>query len=152
MKLSKIGQRKVVTITKETSLEDAARMMREHHVGNVVVVEGRNGRRFPQGILTDRDIVMATIALGAPASAFTAEEVMTSSLYTVAENESLESVIDLMKTKGVKRVPILGREEELVGIISLEDVMALLSTEISALAEVAKRQKEVEIDRRRKLA
>jgi CBS domain-containing protein len=61
-------------------------------------------------------------------------------------------VIELMKREGVKRVPILGEAGDLVGVIALEDVMGLLSRELSALAEVGKRQKEVELHRRRRLA
>jgi len=151
MKLHKIGTTKVVSIPREVSLEDAARLMRENHVGDVVVVDVRDGKKFPVGILTDRDIVMATIALGAPVAPMLVDDIMTTEIATIEESESLNSVIDLMKDRGVKRVPLVAKEGELVGIIALEDVMKLLASELSALAEVGERQKEIEFRKRRKL-
>jgi CBS domain-containing protein len=150
MNLKTLGQKYVVTVTTETSLEDTARLMRENHVGDVVVVELKGDRKLPVGILTDRDIVMATIALGAPVKPLAAGDIMTTNIVTVKENESLNNLIDLMKEKGVKRVPIVNQERGIVGIIALDDVMALLSRELAALAEVGKRQKEVELQRRQK--
>jgi CBS domain-containing protein len=152
MELLKIGRSQVVSVKPEATLEETARVMREHHVGDVVVAEERGNQRFPVGIMTDRDIVMATLALGAPTAPMLAEDLMTTDLVTVGEQESLVRVIELMKENGVKRVPILGKEKELVGIIALEDIMRLLSQEIAALTEVGRRQKEIEFDRRRKLA
>lgn len=152
MNLKSLGQKYVVTVTTETSLEDAARLMRENHVGDVVVVDQKGNGKVPVGILTDRDIVMATIALGAPVEPLAAGDVMTTGIVTVREDESLNSLIDLMKENGVKRVPIVNKERALVGIISVEDVVALLSLELAALADVSKRQKEMELQRRRKFA
>ena len=152
MNLKNLGQKYVVTVTPETNLEDASRLMRENHVGDVVVVEVKAGRKVPVGILTDRDIVLATIAVGAPAKPFVAGDIMTKNIVTVKEDESLNNLIDLMKEKGVKRVPIVNRERGLIGIIALEDIIGLLSRELNALAEVVKRQKEIELQRRPKLA
>lgn len=152
MDLKKIGNQRVVTVLADTPLEDAARLMRENHVGDVVVVKSKNGKAVPIGILTDRDIVMATIALGAPVSPLTAGDLMTTELVTIQEGQSLIQLIDLMKKRGVKRVPLVGKDHELVGIIALEDVMNLLAGELSALAEVANRQKQMELHRRQKLA
>jgi CBS domain-containing protein len=151
MDLKQIGRKKVVTVTRDASLEQAARLMREAHVGDVVVVEHREGRKIPLGILTDRDIVMATLALGASPSALEAGDIMSAPLVTITENTSLIQVIKIMKEKGVKRVPILS-ENELVGIVALEDLMRLLTSELSALAEVSGRQRTLEQGRRRKLA
>lgn len=152
MDLKKIGRMRVVTVTPETSLADAARLMREYHVGDVVVVEQKGGKNVPVGVLTDRDIVLATIAIGAATDALAAGDIMTSDLATVPEDSSLTQVIELMKERGVKRVPLLGEGGELAGIVALEDVTRFLARELSALAEVSQRQKEVETERRRKFA
>lgn len=149
MDLKKVGHRKVLTVAKETSLEEAARGMREAHLGDVIVL---NDRKVPIGILTDRDIVMATIALGVDASALLVEDIMTAGLVTVKESDSLAQVIRLMKENGVKRVPIVGDEFQLLGVIALEDVLSLLAAELSALAEVSGRQRQFEVHRRRKIA
>jgi CBS domain-containing protein len=152
MGLVDIGRRKVVTAERETSLNDAARIMREAHVGDVVVVDQQGAHPAPVGILTDRDIVMATVAIGATPGAFNVDDVMTSSLVTVSEEDSVAKVILLMKEHGVRRIPILGAKAELAGIISIEDVISHLAEELSSLAEVSSRQYQMEIQRRRKIA
>ena len=152
MDLRKIGKLKVITVLAESGLEDAARLMRENHVGDVVVVENRNGKHVAVGMLTDRDIVLATIALGAPVNALVVGDIMSTDLVTVNAESSLSRVIELMKERGVKRIPLTGEGKEVLGIIALEDVTRFLAHELSALAEVSLRQKEVETLRRRKFA
>lgn len=152
MNLKSIGTSRVITVGRETSLNDAARLMRDHHVGDVVVVENREGRPCPVGILTDRDLVMATTALGAPTEPMAAGDVMTSEVVTAAEDAGLSHVIRLMKTHGVKRIPLVGLYGELVGLVALEDVMSFLVTELASLAAVGKEQELVEWERRRRLA
>lgn len=151
MDLAKIGKRTVVTVMKFSSVNDAAGIMRDSHVGDVVVVEFQGLLMIPVGMLTDRDIVMATTALGVDATKLLVEDIMTISPVSVHERESLTRVIELMKTQGVKRLPILGDSGELTGIVTLEDIMSLLASELSALAEVAQREKEVELETRRRL-
>ena len=149
MDLEKIGKKKVVTILEQEGVGDAARLMRENHVGDIIVVEEHNHKMIPIGMVTDRDIVMATLAVGASPDPFTVGDVMTTNLVTVRENETLNHVIDLMKVHGIKRLPIIGKNQELLGIIAVEDIMSFLSSELSALSEVSQRQKEVEFQRRR---
>ncbi len=152
MDLKKIGRRNVVSISKESSVEAAAKVMRENHVGDVVVVDYELGREIPLGILTDRDIVVATVALGASTSALAVEDIMTTGLVTVNENDSVTHVIQTMRERGVKRLPIVGPEQELVGIVAVGDIIALLTAELSALVEVSQQQRKFEMQRRRRIA
>jgi CBS domain-containing protein len=152
MDLKKIGNRRVISVLAETSLEDASRLMRENHVGDVVVIEPRGDRRVPIGMLTDRDIVLATIAIGAPVAALAAGDIMSSEVVMMPEDGSLSSAITLMKERGVRRIPLVGEGKDLRGILALEDVMSFLARELTALAEVSAREKEIETQRRRKLA
>ena len=62
MNLIDYGNRNPVVATVNTTLGEAARLMREHHVGSLVIVRSRADERYPVGILTDRDIVVATVA------------------------------------------------------------------------------------------
>jgi CBS domain-containing protein len=121
-------------------------------VGDVVVIDQKGNHSIPVGILTDRDMVVSTTALGASMEAFNAEDVMSTSLVSAGEDESLFRVISLMKEHGVKRVPLVGRDHELTGIVAIEDIMAALSDELSSLSEVASRQRQIENQRRRKIA
>lgn len=150
MELEKICQKNVVIAMTGNSLEEAARLMRENHVGDLVVVEIQGKIRVPIGLLTDRDIVMATLALGAPPHPFTVGDVMSTNLITVDENESIDHAIELMKENGVKRIPIVGKGAELRGIISAEDIMFYLTHELAELSKVSKLQRKIEQQRRRK--
>lgn len=152
MKLQNIGTKHVVTVLQDTPIEEAARLMRDNHVGDVVVIEMRSGKKIPVGILTDRDVVVATVALGCPTKVLTAGDVMTPKLATIHEHESLVELIALMKKRGVKRVPITSVEQELVGVVTADDVIALLAKELVAISEVSKREQEIETERRRKYA
>lgn len=149
MDLRKIGKRKVAVVFRETSIRDAARIMRESHLGDVVVVERVENKMQPVGILTDRDIVMTTASLGVSPLDFTVGDLMTSCLVTARNDSPLGHVIEQMKLHGVKRIPIVNEEGELDGILALEDVMRLLTNELHALSEVFESQQALERDRRR---
>jgi len=148
MQLKEMGANQVITVAMETTLEEAARVMRDEHVGDVVVVSDHK----PRGILTDRDIVMTTIALGAPANPLTAGDLMSADLVTILETESVSTLVSLMKRNGVRRVPLVKETGELVGIVSVEDVMSYLARELTALSEISIRQREKERHRRRNVA
>lgn len=152
MDLMKIASSRAITVPRETSLAEVARLMRDNHVGDVVVTEQKAGRLAPVGILTDRDIVMATIAVGAPIEPLLAGDVMTAEVACISADASLIDAIALMKEKGIRRLPLINKDASLIGIVTLEDIMALLSRELTALAQVAERQKEMELRRRRTLS
>lgn len=152
MELKQIYKRPVYTITEDAELEDAARLMRDHHVGDLVVIQLSDGKRVPVGILTDRDIVMATVALGVTPSALSVGNVMTRNLVLAREEDSLEQALNQMKDHGVKRIPIVGIDQELLGIVSLEDIMNFVAEEFLSISRISDREKEQELLRRRKFA
>lgn len=118
---------------KRTPLSGAARLMRENHVGCLVVVEETAGKRVVVGVLTDRDIVTAVVAPGLDLDSFCVEDVMTTDLVTAREDDSLIDLMRTMRRKGVRRVPVVGAQGELVGIVTLDDVLDILSEELSLL-------------------
>jgi CBS domain-containing protein len=152
MDLRKIGKRKVATVYRDTSVGDAARFMRESHLGDVVVIDRTEGKIIPIGILTDRDIVMSTTALRISPFDFRVEDVMTKSLITARSNDSLTHIIALMKEYGIKRVPLVNENGELDAIVAIEDVIRLLSEELFALSQVYERQQSLEELRRRRIS
>jgi CBS domain-containing protein len=113
---------------------DAARRMRTSHVGDLVVVEERDGRRVPIGIVTDRDIVIAAVA-GDPdhINYLLLSDVMTSDLVTAAEQESIESALKKMHEHGIRRLPIVDGTGTLVGILTLDDILRYLTGQQSEL-------------------
>src|SRR3989338_225714 len=108
--------------------------MREYHVGSIVVVDEANGKRVPAGIVTDRDIVVAVLALGLNPDAIQVGDVMNLELLAVRENAGVAETIELMRAKGVRRVPVTDASGALVGIVAADDVLSLLAEEMSALA------------------
>lgn len=123
----------VVCCNADTSLQDVAALMRKHHVGDVVVVEDREGNRLPIGIVTDRDIVMETVSVQMDASVFTAGDIMTTPLVTVREEEDFIETLRLMRHHKIRRMPVVTQAGTLCGIVTADDIINLLSMELSLM-------------------
>jgi CBS domain-containing protein len=136
MAVGEICSRVVVFARRGETLREAARVMREHHVGALVVVEERGGVRVPVGMLTDRDIVVAAVAKGLDADGLRVEEVMTTDLATAAETDGVSDCIARMRARGVRRMPVVDGRGGLVGIVTADDFLDLLAEELSALARM----------------
>jgi CBS domain-containing protein len=105
------------TVTRQSMIREAAIIMRDENCGVVPVVDGA-GRL--QGILTDRDIVVRGLVEETVQRRM--EEVMTDDVSAVTEDEPLTSVLDLMGRKQIRRVPVVDRNDRLLGIISMADI------------------------------
>lgn len=125
--------RDVTVAFRQTTVDGAARLMRENHVGCVVVVEEAQGARTVVGVLTDRDIVIGVVAAGLDPAALRVEDVMSTDLVTAREDDSLLDLMRTMRQKGVRRVPVVGAQAVLVGIVAFDDVLGALSLELSLL-------------------
>ncbi len=149
MKAGEICQRQVVTTTRDASLPAAARLMRQHHVGCLVVIETTGGQSRPVGVLTDRDLVVEVIANEVPLNTVTVGDVMTFALLKVCESDSILEVAQRMRYRGVRRVPVITESTcELVGIIAMDDILRLLSEELSLLSSITAREAEQEHTKR----
>jgi CBS domain-containing protein len=123
--------------------------MREEHVGDLVVVDEREGRRVPVGVITDRDIVVGILAKdGEHAKHLDVGDVIGGTLVTATEDEDLKPVLRRMRSFGVRRVPVVDDTGGLTGILSIDDVIAALSDEIAEVAALVSRQASRESDRR----
>lgn len=145
MASGEICNREVVIVSRQTSISEAAWLMRENHVGDVVVVSEEDGRRKPVGIVTDRDVVMDVVASGLDPEHLTVEEIMAPELATVQEKTGVFEAIRYMRDKGVRRMPVVGSDGELIGILSLDDLLELLSEEMGALARLVVRERDREV-------
>jgi CBS domain-containing protein len=120
----------VVTVLPSTPVTEAASIMREENIGSLVVVDV--DKRL-LGIITDRDIVVSVVADGKiPLEVFVGD-VMTSELITVQEDESVFEILRVLGKNSIRRVPVL-RRGRLVGIVSVDDLIVLVVTELSNLA------------------
>jgi CBS domain-containing protein len=111
--------RNVETVDPQTPIVEAARKMRDGDVGALPVSAG--GRLV--GMITDRDIVVRAIAEGRQPEQTAVQEVLTSDLFFVREEDSIEDAADQMAEHQVRRLPVLSGDEQLVGIVSLADVV-----------------------------
>lgn len=152
MSLRKVITKKVSTIFADSTVYQAAQIMRESHVGDLVVIEKQNGRIKPIGILTDRDIVMSTTVYDLVPSSISVEDIMGPFLIVAKISDNFYHIIDLMKKHGLKRIPLVNDQGNLEGIISADDILGMLAEELKDLTKVIKIQKNIEIARRPKFA
>ena len=115
----------VVSLTTDARISEAAELMREKRIGSIVIVENRQ----VIGMLTDRDIALG-VALGAATPDSFVAELMTRDVERVDESMSLFDLTRFFRMSRVKRLPVVDDENQLVGIVSIDDVMALLSREM----------------------
>jgi len=146
MKVGKICERRPVTVGAEVALTAAARVMREKHIGYLVVVApGLSSDQVkPVGVLTDRDIVVTVVAKETDARALTAGDIMNMQPVTVSESDSIEEALQVMRRMGVRRVPVVGGAGELAGVLSLDDVIDALAAEIANVAGAIRNERQIE--------
>jgi CBS domain-containing protein len=131
-----------VTVKREYGLLDAAGSMRDNHVGCVVVTEmAAGGVHKPVGILTDRDIVVGVLAqTDRQLHLVKVEDVMTVGPVVANEKDDISDVLVTMRTKGVRRMPVVSDSGSLVGLLSFDDVLDYVQDEVSDLARLVGRE------------
>ncbi|MBN1932148.1 MAG: CBS domain-containing protein [Desulfobacterales bacterium] len=139
MSVGEICNREVVITHKESSIVEVAQLMRQYHVGDIVVVDSSSGRPKPIGIITDRDIVVELVAGEVALDSVTAADVMSYELVTVREQDGIWSTLECMRTRGVRRIPVVNEQGGLEGILTVDDLLELFSEELIALAKVTMR-------------
>jgi CBS domain-containing protein len=144
MTTGQVCNREVVFIHKQASIPEAARLMREYHVGDLVVIKEKTGKRVPVGIVTDRDIVLEVIAEGVGMDDINVGDIMSDNLVTARESASLLETIKVMRTKGIRRLPVVNDDNELVGILSVDDLIDLFSEQIVDLTRLIAREQDRE--------
>jgi CBS domain-containing protein len=149
MPIAQICSRGVVIASPDDSLRTVAELMRVHHVGSVIVTRDDAGLCRPLGIITDRDIVLALVAKDVSPDAVSAGDVMSEPLETIDENDEVWTALERMRSRGVRRLPVLGPQGELVGIVSADDLLELVAEELSGLARIIGREQRLEVSRRR---
>lgn len=143
MTVGRICNRDVVVTRADDTIQSVAGLMKEYHIGDIVVVEEQDGGRVvPLGIVTDRDVVVEVIAAGVAPEALSVGDIMSFELVTAHEDDSLWETLQRMRVNAVRRIPIVDGDGALVGILTLDDLLELLAGELSDLARVANRQRD----------
>ena len=141
MNTGEICNREVVFAYRHTSLADAAKLMRERHVGSLVVIVDRLSERVPVGMITDRDLTVAVIAKGLDARTLNVGDVMSTDLVTVREQDSVTEALRLMRERGVRRLPVLTRSGALAGLVTIDDVLDIVAEQLGDLVHAIEHER-----------
>ncbi len=148
MKLKDICVLDVASCTPDLSVIGAARMMRQQHTGNLIVVDNDEDRT-PVGIVTDRDIVLEVLAVGRDPATTAVHDIMARKLVIAGDTEDTSQALERMRTHGVRRIPIVGDRGRLVGVVSLDDILKLHAEQAAALLQIVAKEQNRESRGRR---
>jgi len=148
MTVGDLCTRIVITAEPHETVVEAARRMRDRHVGTLVVVT--DGDRRPIGLVTDRDLVVSALAQSPDRiDSLEVGDVMSRDLVTALATESVDDALKRMREHGVRRLPVVSSDGLLEGLVSFDDIVEQLSEGLTTLAGlVASEQKHERLARR----
>lgn len=139
MAIGELCTREVIVAYQDDSIVEIAKLMRKYHVGDIVIVDRQKKQKQPIGIITDRDIVLELVAREVDISQVTAGDIMSADLLVVSEQDEVSVVLEQMRTKGVRRIPVINHNKELIGIVTENDIIELISEQLSSLAALVEK-------------
>lgn len=135
MKLKKVMQKSVVTIQPTGSVKEVAQLMKKKHVGSVIVVDKMNGKeRTPIGMITDRDITLAIASNENFSPDLSISKMMSNNLIKSTEEEDIIQALIKMRERGVRRIPVVDHVNNLIGIVSFENLLKVISAKVRNLS------------------
>ena len=140
MSVGEFCNREVVVVQRAETARGAAQLMRQFHVGDVIVVDERGGRRLPVGIVTDRDLTIEILAEGVDPDVITVGDVMSGDLITAEEHEDTWDCLQQMRNRGVRRMPVVDRDGGLVGIMTVDDYINVFAEQLEDLVRLVTRE------------
>jgi len=147
MRVGELCNREVVIADRSMSVPEGARLMRQHHVGDLVIIEEHGERCFPVGIVTDRDLVVEVLANNLAPETLSLGDIMTFDLITAREDDDPLDIIKRMRDKGIRRMPVVTESGCLVGILTMDDVLDLIAEQLADLVILVGREQRREVDR-----
>lgn len=146
MNVSDVCTRNVVTIGPHQTLLAAAELMRERHIGYLVVTDAESSRDppVPVGVLTDRDIVISVVARGADVRQLTVSEVMTRKPVVVRDTDTVRLALKEMSRIGVRRLPVVGSIGQLTGVLALDDILDPIAEYLTDAAQAVRQEQNLE--------
>ena len=148
MNVGEICSRIVVIAERGTPVQEAAKLMRDHHIGALVVTEGGAAARRAIGIVTDRDLVVEVVAADVDYRTLTVGDIMSEPPATLKETAGLFEIMAQMRSGGVRRLVVVDANEHLLGIVAMDDLIPILAEELSALAQAIRLEQRREAQRR----
>lgn len=137
MRVSNICNRSLATCRRDTTAAQIARIMRDQHVGEVIVTEERGGRHCPLGIVTDRELVLQVMASGLDPEFTTAKDLVPKGIVeTVLESELIYDAIWHMRSRRITHLPVVDAHEGLIGVLGADDISEFLASELMEVARI----------------
>lgn len=130
----------VACCARNTSILGAARMMRLHHTGDLIVVDDPSEDRVPVGIITDRDIVLEVLGKELDPYKTTVGDIMSSRLVIAGSSEDTTDAMERMRAHGVRRLPVVDDAGGVIGIITLDDLLKVHAAQATALVEIVSKE------------
>jgi predicted transcriptional regulator len=152
MNVGDICTREVVLADRGATLQQAASLMREHHVGLLIITEKSAEGLQITGIVTDRDVVVEAVARGMDVTKTEVGRLESEKLAALASDAAIDEAIDMMKERGVRRLLVSGEDGKLHGVVSLDDVLGALGHEMAELAHAVRKGIDRETAEREPLA
>jgi CBS domain-containing protein len=147
MTVTELYSTPAVTAHPDETVVEAARRLRDKHVGDLVVVDDK--KRLV-GILTDRDIVVSAVAQSHERlDSLRVGDIMTTDVVSVRRAETVEAALKKMAARGVRRLPVLGADGQVEGILSLDDLLQRESLQLWNLVTIVAREQRQERELRR---
>ena len=133
--IGELCSKPVVTIGPDARIPEVARLMATRNVGAVVVVNAGK----PIGIITDRDLAVGVIAAGRAVETTAVKEVMHQDPRVLREDQGVLDAVKVFNAAGVRRLPVVGRTGDLVGVLALDDIVMLLGNEMAQVSAAVAR-------------
>lgn len=140
MNAAMLCTRDVAMCSARATVVEAAEMMRDAHAGDPIVVREEEGRCVPVGMVTDRDIVLTVVSPDAEAGSLFVGDIMSAPVATANVDDDIWLLAKRMRQHGVRRLPVVGDDGELIGIVSLDDLLRAAAALLDELRLVAARQ------------
>lgn len=131
-KLKEFATTLVAVVEPEASARVVAQLMHRHHIGALVVVDALDKNK-PLGIVTDRDLVLELMAEGLDPAVFTAGDIMSVDLVTASPEMDAMEAVQLMRKYRLRRLVMVDASGHLAGIVTIEDVLGLMTRELADL-------------------
>ena len=131
MTIGAICTRRVITVDREIDIAAAAGVMRENHIGYLIVTDARSGGSTPIGVITDRDMVVKVLAKDVDPHTLAVGDVMTPDPLIAADYDGISETLSRMRRLGVRRVPVVGVGGKVSGVLSIDDVVDHLVGQLS---------------------
>jgi len=127
MKVGEYCKKAVVAIAAGADAAEAARLMRERHVGFLIVYREGDALHKPVGVLTDRDLVLGVMARDVDPRAVTVDDIMSRQPLVATEGDELSDMLQAMRLAGIRRVPVVDARGALTGIMALDDAIDVVT-------------------------